>query len=962
MKAQTRITYFLFIFILCFASVSAQKGTIRGTVFDGDLGEPLIGVAVALADDSSIGTTTDFDGNFDLNLSPGTYTLEFSYISYQTLKITDVIVKEGEVNLLENISLFAESEQLDEVVITAKVARASEAALLTLKRKSTNLIDGISAAKFKRIGDSNAASAVKRVTGVSVEGGKYVYVRGLGDRYSKTMLNGLDIPGLDPDRNSLQIDIFPTNLMSNMTVYKTSLAELPADFTGGVVNIETKDFPEEETFDLSFSLGYNPQMHGNSDFLTYDGGSTDWLGYDDGTRELSPLADQEEIPSPLSGDDPQEVSDFINSFSPTLGAQTTTSLPDFSLGLSYGNQLNFDNDHNLGYIFSASYKSSRRFYDNVDYGDFQNSIPIDVYSLVRANTLSGQLSEENVLLAGLAGIAYKTSRTKHKISFMRLQNGEKKTGQFEIDNNSDAVGQSGFIAFSDNLEYSQRSLTNILLNGEYFNSDGSWNLQWKASPTFSSLTDPDIRKTAFSNILGGRQVFNAGAGGNPSRIWRYLDETNLVSTVDVTRKFNFLSREAKLKFGFGNIWKERDYSILSYNLQFFGAQPEWTGDPAEVLTSENIYPNGVIYYSSGNNTPNPNEYNSTITNTSAYISTEFNPTSTLKATLGLRGEKFVQRHTGRDVEFANTGETGNNLVDEKVLDAFDLFPSANLIQSVGKQQNLRFSYSRTIARPSFKELSFAQIIDPITNRIFNGGLFVYDDWNGQLVETRIHNLDLRWEKFLEGGQLFSVSTFYKTFDKPIELVRIPEAQTSNEFQPRNVGDGKVYGVELEMRKNLGFLSESIRNLSISTNVTFVESSIEMTETEFNSRQGFEKDGEEIDNTRQMAGQAPYIINAGLVYGNSEAGFDAGLYYNVKGSTLTVVGGGLFPDVFSDPFHALKFSLNKSFGEKFSLSFEVDNILNDRNEEFFEGFQAQRQIFTRLNPGLTFGLGLKYSII
>lgn len=960
MKAQNLFS-FLFLFIFSLTTISAQNGTIRGTVIDGDLGEPLIGVAVALENDFSVGTTTDFDGNFDLNLAPGTYTLEFSYISYQTLKITDLLVKEGEVTILDNIRLLTESEQLDEVVITARVARSSEAALLTLKRKSTNLIDGVSSAKFKRIGDSNAASAVKRVTGVSVEGGKYVYVRGLGDRYSKTMLNGLDIPGLDPDRNSLQIDIFPTNLISNMTVYKSSLAELPADFTGGVVNIETKEFPEEETFDVSFSLGYNPSMHGNSDFLTYEGGSTDWLGYDDGTRALVDLPENGETPLPVINSD-QEVSDFNNSFSSTLGATRKTSLPDFGIGLSYGNQLNFKNDHNLGYIFSASYKNARTFYDNIDYGDYQISVPSDDYNLVRSTTQTGQLSEENVLLAGLAGIAYKTSRTKHKLSIMRLQNGEKKAAQFSIDNNSAALGQSGYTSYSNNLEYSQRAITNILLNGEYFNSDGSWNLEWNVSPTFSSMTDPDIRKTAYSDILGGRQVFNAGAGGFPSRIWRYLDETNIVANAGVTRKFKLLNRDAKLKFGVGNVWKDRDYNILSYTLQFFGMQPEWTGNPAEILVSDNIFPNGSIYFASGNNNPNPNQYNSTTSNSSAYISTEFNPTNTLKATIGLRAEKFVQRHTGRDVEFANTGVSGNNLDNDKVLDAVDLFPSANLIQSIGDKQNLRFSYSKTIARPSFKELSYAQIIDPLTNRIFNGGLFEYEDWDGQLSETRINNFDIRWEKFLNGGQLLSASAFYKHFDKPIELVRIPTAQTSNEFQPRNVGDGQVFGLEVEFRKSLGFLSQSFSKLSFSTNVTVVQSIIEMTDTELDSRESLAKDGQIIESTRQMAGQAPYIINTGLVYSDVEKGFDAGFYYNVKGATLTVVGGGLFPDVVSDPFHALKFSLNKSFNKRTSISFEVDNILNDTNEEYFEGFQSDRQTFTRFNPGISFGIGLKYSIL
>ena len=223
--------------------IFAQKGTIRGQVIDGENGEPLF-AGNAVIKGTQIGTTTDFDGYFELKADPGTYQLEVSFIGMRSLTIADVVVKSGEVTVLEAITLEPASSQLAEVIVTTEAVRSSEAAIVTVKRKSTNLIDGVSAAKLRKTGDSDAGDAAKRVTGVSVEGGKYVYVRGLGDRYTKTMLNGVDIPGLDPDKNSIQIDIFPTNLISNLTVLKSGLAELPADFTGGVVNIETPGISE----------------------------------------------------------------------------------------------------------------------------------------------------------------------------------------------------------------------------------------------------------------------------------------------------------------------------------------------------------------------------------------------------------------------------------------------------------------------------------------------------------------------------------------------------------------------------------------------------------------------------------------------------------------------------------------------------------------------------------------------
>ena len=240
------------------------------------------------------------------------------------------------------------------------------------------MIDGISSARIQLIGDGTAVEAAKRVTGVSVEGGKYVYVRGLGDRYSKTTLNSLDIPGLDPDRNSLQLDIFPTNLIDNIIVSKNFTADMPADFTGGIMNIETKDFPDDKILSLSVSTSYNPQMHFNPDFLTYTGGKTDLLGYDDGSRALPEKALDPVMPTPISGHSDQQVTEFVQTFNPQLGATNQTSLMDLSAGISLGNQISFDNrtgssdkNRRLGYIFSLSYKSEYKYYDDVINSEYQ---------------------------------------------------------------------------------------------------------------------------------------------------------------------------------------------------------------------------------------------------------------------------------------------------------------------------------------------------------------------------------------------------------------------------------------------------------------------------------------------------------------------------------------------------------------------------------------------------------------
>lgn len=1004
MKTPNLLTLtFCFIAILSSSYSLAQSGIIRGTVIEDATGEPLFGVTVQVKGTTN-GAITDFDGKFQINVDPGTYDVQASFVSFQAVTVSGLLVEDDKVTIIDQIRLKEDVELLEEVVITADVVRTTEAALLTVKRKSANLIDGISAASFRKIGDSDAAGAVKRVTGVSVEGGKYVFVRGLGDRYTKTMLNSVDIPGLDPDRNTLQIDIFPTNLIDNMIVLKTATADMPADFTGGVVNIETKDFPEEKILEASLGITYNPSMHFQSDFLAIEGSNTDWLGFDSDLRGL-PISSTN---VPVQGTDPDaDVLAFSQSLSPVLSAPNQTSFANYSLGLSLGNQIALNNGHKLGYIVSTTYKSDRVFYDDAEYGEFQVPDPQndDNDELITATLQNGVEASINTLIGGLGGVAYKTDNSKFRFTAMHLQNGEAKAARFVIIEdpeeeplNRDAQGKSNFFApNSNNIEYSQRGLTNLLINGEHYIDDGSWVIDWRFSPTRSSLDDPDIRRAAFTDEFG--LGLNAGAAGFPTRIWRFLDETNFVSRLDITKNAMLFGSDAKYKFGASYVFKERDYKILQYDLQFAGTQPDWDGDdPNQILAEENLFPNingvGGAYYQDGNNNPNSNEYNSTVDNIAFYASAEVNPLENLKAIVGVRMEDFRQRHTGRDQEASNLiedavnndateqeindlirqiqesdGVLGNILEDDDVLDATDFFPSLNLIYSLKERQNLRFSYSRTIARPSFKELSFAQILDPISDRIFNGGLFTFVDtedqtqvvWDGNLTETRIDNFDLRWELFQERGQTISISAFYKFFDNPIEIVRIRQAATTNEFQPRNVGNGQVFGGEFEFRKALDFLSPSLSKFTLNGNVTITESILDMQQVEFDARLRFERQGENVEDTREMAGQAPYVINAGIGYEDFEIGLDAGFFYNVQGRTLVIVGGGLFPDVFTEPFHSLNFNLNKRFGadEKVAINLSVDNILNDRREQFFESFNAADQIFTGFSPGTSIGVGINY---
>ena len=980
--------------------IFAQQGTIRGTVIEEETGEPLFSVTVIIAG-TTTGAITDFDGNFSFSVPPGRYDIQASFVSLETTTITGIEVKSGEVTVIEQIRLYPDVEELEAVVVTAQVAKSTEAALITVKRKSPNMMDGISSASFRKIGDSNAAGAIKRVTGVSVEGGKYVYVRGLGDRYTKTTLNGVDIPGLDPDRNSLQINIFPTALLNNMIILKTASADKPADFTGGLVNIETKNFPEEKVFNVSFGITYNPSMHFKKGALTYEKSATEWLGFDSNARSLPSQIDNADLPTPFVNE-ATELYSTSKLFSQQLSAQEATNFMNYSLGLSLGNQKKFANGNTLGYIISANYKRFNDFYQDVLFGEYQKRDAAEAYEMGAATLKSGAYTTENTLISGLVGIAYKTQNAKYKLSILGLQNGEKKTAKINTvsdPTNDDFTPRliSDYTAFNDNLEYGQRRLTNILFNGTHYFGDTRWKLDWKLSPTFSNMTDPDIRRAAFSDDTGVNRI-NPGAAGSPSRRWRFLDERNVVGKVDLLNTGMLLDREAKYRVGTSYVLKTRNYAIQAFNITGIQASTRWEDNASfdDIISEVNLYGssedglgNKIYYQRDGGINPNSNAYESSNTNFAAYASAEVSITEGLKTIIGVRMERFEQRHSGMNQTAASqlgnatdvaaiesltqqikSGEVEGAylLENDQVLNSTDFFPSLNAIYGLRDDQNIRFSFSKTIARPSFKELSYAQILDPVSNRIFNGSFFKYNDengnvvWDGKLKETHINNLDLRWEFFLNRGQLFSASVFYKTFDDPIELVRIANSQTGNEFQPRNVGQGQLLGAELEFRKALNFVAPSLSDFSVYGNLTLVDSRIEMTPMEYDSRRVYQKSGETIQDTRVMVGQAPFVINVGLQYNNVDRRLDAGLFYNVKGKTLTVVGEGFFPDIYSQPFHSLNFNLNKSLGKKeqITINFSVNNILNDQREDFFEAYQAQDQIFNQFSPGTEISLGVKYA--
>ena len=563
----------------------AQQGKLRGTVIDDENAETLIGVSVVV-DGTTTGTITDLDGNYSLSLAPGTYTIVYSYISYATQKVTGVEIVADQTKTVD-IRLGSDAEEIGEVVVTAQRITNSETALLTIQKKSANVLDAVSAESFSKTGDNDAGSAIRRVTGVSVEGGKYVYVRGLGDRYTKTQLNGVDIPGLDPDRNTVQMDIFPANLLDNIVVYKTFTPDLPGDFTGGMVDVNTKSFPSTETFSFSTTLGYTTGMNLKNNALRYNGGAGTFMAFGTKYREL-PFAEDTKIPNRFEYN--PALTELTSSFNRQLAPSTFTSPLNGRVAVSKGNQINKEKI-TLGYNTAFNYSYEFRNYDEYEFGRaFKgDSSQTTLFQDVAAK---GQRSEQEVQWSGMLGGAIKTNKSKYVLNLLHTQNAVSRSALYEIakpDDQNTALPLKQYV-----LDYSQRSVSNVLFAGTHSLRPDKWELEWKLSPTYSKITEPDIRSTKYLveyNPLTEQNdyIIDNGDGAVPERFYRYLTEINGVAKIDLTHDFKIWKNlDSKLKFGVANTYKNRDYKVLRFIFNS-NLEQDLTGNGDELMEDEVIW-------------------------------------------------------------------------------------------------------------------------------------------------------------------------------------------------------------------------------------------------------------------------------------------------------------------------------------------------------------------------------------
>ncbi len=953
-----KLNFFFLILSLFPLTIFAQMGIISGKVIESETGFEAIGAEVVIQG-TTTGMATDLDGKYRIdNLEPGTYNIECSYVGFETQVINEVIVKAGENTTLD-ISIGASAIDLDlNIEVTAKTFKNTEASLITIQRKSPVVLDGIAASQISKSGDSDVASAVKRVTGVTVEGGKYVYVRGLGDRYSKTTLNGSEIPGLDPNKNTVQMDLFPSSLIDNILVYKTFAPNLPGDFTGGYVDIATKDFPEEFTLNLNASLSYNTEATFNKDFLSYEGGKLDFLGFDDGTRAMpeSVANTLDDIPFyAQASSDPalaNKLTSLTNAFPNNWSMQNQSNFLNQSYGFSIGNQVKLGKMP-LGFIAALTYQNKFSGYDEGQFGIYELTGNYDqVSDLTTQLELEDQQGQEETLWGAMFNTSLKiTPNNKIGLSLMRNQSAistaRNLVGRKQRDEPDDLFQTRSW-------RFLERGLTTAQLKGKHVLTNlNNFEIDWKSAYSISTQDDPDLRYfTNRYNADADRYFIKPSSDRRPTRFYRDMKQSNIDNKLNLSLPFKQWSNlSAKAQMGGSMVYKDRTFneSRFSFNNQ----NNRFDGDVSTYFNEENLLSydaenaqfanNGTGAYVVDNYEP-ANNYEASQLVGAAYAMVDLPITKKIRLITGARMEKTSLKFlTYSDLVRESYPQLDGNT---KILDNLDVLPSMSLNFEFTEKVKLRSAYSRTLARPTFREVA------PFASFDVEGGfLFV---GNPDLERTIVDNSDLRFEFYPSSGEMISISSFYKRFNNHIERTFNPEAP-NGELTLRNVDKAFLLGGEVEFRKKLDFV-QALKHFSLALNFSYIYSRADIDQQELIQIRATNPTAKPY---RTMFGQSPYVGNALLSYRN-EKGTQANLAFNIIGKRISVITIGGTPNIYEMPRPSLNFNISQKLGERFMLKFGASNLLNSKNREVITFKDTEYPIST-YNTGMNFSVGVGYSI-
>jgi outer membrane receptor for ferrienterochelin and colicin len=888
-------------------------GRIVGRVIDAGTGAGLTNVNLEVAG-TGVGTLSGVDGRFTLTDVPaGVVTLRVQIIGYGAKSIMDLMVGAG-ATVEQNVTLEAAAVALAAIEVSAATERGSVTRALDAQRTASGIVNAITAEQMSRSPDGDAAAALQRVSGVTVQDGKYVFVRGLGERYTTTSLNGARIPSPEPERKVVPLDLFPSGLLQTITTSKTFTPDQPGDFSGAQVDIRTREFPGSRQFTLSAGAGFNERLTGAS-VLSAPRAGSEWLGFAGRDRALPGSV---EHAGDFTGSVSQEefnrmVNDFRNAWSPSARTGTGSS----SVGLSVGGTDPLFGQ-NLSYLLSGTYSYGEETRDEEVRA---RALAGPEGSALEADRFVGSTGRSTVLWGGLANLT--TLLGQHTRAFFngtynRTADNE---ARFEVGNSEN---HGNLPLQIQRLRFVERSVHSAQLGAEH--QLGSRHvIDWSA--TFSGVRryEPDRSEFVYAQV-DPEQPYRWFSSSTEGAVRTFGDLTESALEAAANHRINVGGSSSHVKIGGLLRRTERDavnraYGITALQLPGDGGQlaPEQIFDGR--FSSEGHSYMRVHSLGQGGS------YTAEDRLAAAYALVDVGVGARLRLIGGARVE-----HSELDLTAQSTLGTEQTRIAPRYT---DVLPSLALNLELTGEQNLRLSLSQTLARPEYRELADVQYREVLGGDNVRG--------NADLRRTLIRNADIRWEWYPSAGEVLSLGVFAKRFDDPIERVYRATSGTSvvtfvNAEAAANVG------VEVEARKRLGFVAEALESVTLFTNLTLMRSSIDIARSA----------SSQTNTERRMVGQAPYVANVGLTYASQAGGRSATLLYNVVGERLVSAGEAPLPDVRELPRHVVDLSFRTGLFSSMSLKLDAKNLL-DAKYELVQG-DVTRESY---RSGRSYGVGVSW---
>ncbi len=914
------------LFFVCLFSFAQTTAKITGKV-TGENNKPISGASITIIGKKG-GTTANVDGVFTLTLEVGKkYEIEISAVGFGTKRLDEIEVKAGQQNDVY-VVLEAKAGKLDDVVIKSTSSKKETVnALISYQRNTNTVAQVISAEAIKRSPDKNTGEILKRVTGTSVQDGKYLVVRGLADRYNQAMLNGILLSSTEPDRKTFSFDIFPASTIDNIIMNKAFVPELPGEWAGGLVQVNTKDVPTSNYFNIQIGTGFNTQTIG-SDFYTYQGGKLDFLGFDDGKRALADNFPTKTVFNNLNQTQKTEYAKgFQNIWSTNKNSSNVIPTLNRSLQVSGGFTKNIGKNNKLGAVLALNYNNSfkRNEYENRLYS-IQNNIAstnFDFYNNKYSN---------DVLWGALGNLTLQLG-SNHKISFKNIFNVStanyvtKRAGKdFENDPINGENIRASELAFKANTFY------NAQLAGDHNLTQLKVKLHWYGSFNILDQYIPDQRRIQYNqNVTVPNSPYlllvsaSKTSQRSGSRYYGTLSDYIYTTGGDITKTKLVNGHAQTVKVGYMLQIKDRLFDSRPFSIYLPSDNAALRQQSEETVFSAENFGTGFDNKFAFNEISG-NQYRylaNTILN-AGFIQFDNQVTKNLKATWGLRWENFDQL-------VGSTVKTDPRYVYSKV---DDFLPGVNFTYKVNNKMNIRLSGSQTVIRPEFRELS------PFAFYDFDLGATVTG--NPTLQRTKVTNGDLRFEVYPKAGELFTFGVFYKYFDKPIELYfNQTGAGSSSTFNYINAEKASGYGLEFEFRKRLDF-TRALKNFTFQGNLSYIYNRVQSNNTQLN---------------RPMQGQSPYLINFGLQYDLEKQGLSTTLLFNQIGRRILYVGGLEYPPVWENPRPLLDLQIAKKIMKnKAEIKLNISDIIN-KTAYFYHDLNDNKKFDT--NGADAIGIARKY---